>query len=459
MTLVQFSFGNFRSFKETVTLSLVAASKLQGDPDLDWGNVFQARERPSLNLLRVGAIYGANASGKSNVVRAFGAFKRCILESANIGFQYTPPFFRLDTTSHEQPTFFEITFLRATEEHSAVQYRYGFEVQKKAEQVEITAEWLYEARTTTEALLFERDGLVVKHGRHFGEGKALLTEKKLGRADALFLSLMAQLGSPIASALVAYLRKNVNIVLGISDEGLHDFTVHCLEEDKHCDRIQSLMREADTGIPRVKLTKDPVEVKMEFPESMPEELRERFSQSIRDGLRVVAEHPVFDGQGVQVGVADFPLTSEESQGTQKLFAYSGPILDTLERGSTLIVDEMDARFHPLLTQALVRLFQSPETNPKDAQMVFIAHDTNLLDSRRLRRDQIWFVEKDRYGASHLYALSDFKGIRKGDLFEEQYIRGRYGAIPFLGGLRRLLTDVPDAEPTVNLTFGEANVPA
>jgi AAA15 family ATPase/GTPase len=198
---------------------------------------------------------------------------------------------------------------------------------------------------------------------------------------------------------------------------------------------------------------------MEFPESMPEELRERFSQSIRDGLRVVAEHPVFDGQGVQVGVADFPLTSEESQGTQKLFAYSGPILDTLERGSTLIVDEMDARFHPLLTQALVRLFQSPETNPKDAQMVFIAHDTNLLDSRRLRRDQIWFVEKDRYGASHLYALSDFKGIRKGDLFEEQYIRGRYGAIPFLGGLRRLLTDVPDAEPTVNLTFGEANVPA
>ena len=91
MTLVQFSFGNFRSFKEMATLSLVAASKLQGDLDLDRGNVFQARERPALNLLRVGAIYGANASGKSNVVRAVGAFKKCVLESANVGFQYAPP--------------------------------------------------------------------------------------------------------------------------------------------------------------------------------------------------------------------------------------------------------------------------------------------------------------------------------------------------------------------------------
>ena len=459
MTLVQFSFGNFRSFKEVATLSLVAASKLQSDPELDRGNVFPARERPALNLLRVGAIYGANASGKSNIARALSAFKKCVLESANVGFQYAPPVFRLDTTSEMQPTSFEITFLRNTEEHAAVQYRYGFEIQKKVEQVEITAEWLYEARTTTEALLFERDGLVVRHGRHFGEGKALLAEKKLGRGDALFLSLMAQLGGPIASALVAYLRKNVNVVLGISDKGLHEFTVHCLEEDKHCGRIQSLIREADTGIPRVKLTRDPVEVEREFPESMPEELRERLSQSVRDGLRVVAEHPVFDGQGVQVGVADFLLTSEESQGTQKLFAYSGPILDTLERGGTLFVDEMDARFHPLLTQALVRLFQSPETNPKNAQMVFITHDTNLLDSRRMRRDQIWFVEKDHYGASHLYALSDFKGIRKGDLFGEQYIQGRYGAIPFLGGLRRLFTDTPDAEPIVSQISGKAYAPA
>lgn len=120
---------------------------------------------------------------------------------------------------------------------------------------------------------------------------------------------------------------------------------------------------------------------------------------------------------------------------------------------------MDARFHPLLTQALVRLFQSPETNPKDAQMVFITHDTNLLDSRSMRRDQVWFVEKDRYGASHLYALSDFKGVRKADLFGEQYIQGRYGAIPFLGGLRRLFITTPDTEAAISLIPEEDHVPA
>ena len=459
MSLIEFSFGNFRSFKEKVTLSLVAASKIQKDAERDANNLFNARQKPSLNLLRVAAIYGANASGKSNVARSFTAFKRCVLESANVGFHYIPSSFRLDTVSQNQPTFFEITFLRDTPEFPAVQYRYGFEIEKTAEQVKIKAEWLFEARTTTEALLFEREGLDVKHGRHFAEGKALLTEKRLGRSDALFLSLLAQIGSPTASALVAYFGKELNVVSGIYDESLHSFTVRCLENDRHCDRIQSLMREADTGIPKVKLAEDLDEIKLNFPESLPDAIKENLTQSARDDKRVIAEHPVFDEQGTQVGTVDFALRSEESQGTQKLFAYAGPILDTLERGTTLIVDEMDARFHPLLTQAIVRLFQTPETNPKNAQIVFITHDTNLLDSQHLRRDQVWFVEKDRFGASHLYALSDFKGVRKGDIFGEQYIQGRYGAIPFLGGLRRLLTTEEDIQTAEKSISGETHVPA
>jgi len=122
-------------------------------------------------------------------------------------------------------------------------------------------------------------------------------------------------------------------------------------------------------------------------------------------------------------------------------------LETLQRGSAIVIDEMDARFHPMLTRALIRLFQSSETNPKNAQLVFITHDTNLLDSKSLRRDQIMFVEKDRYGASHLYSLSDFKGVRKGDSFEKEYLEGRYGAIPFLGGLSRLFSDASSADKT------------
>ena len=414
---------------------------------MDEGNVFLARERPRLELLRVAAIYGANGSGKSNVARALNLFRRCVLESANVGFDFQSSPFRLDTVSHDKPTSFEIIFVREEIRHDVscqVQYRYGFEIQKSEKQVVIHSEWLYEAETTTEATLFEREGSSVRHGRRFNEGKALLKDKQLSRTDALFLSLTAQLGTPLASALVNDFRDNIRIVTGINDEGLHAFTLRCLEKDQHCDAIQTLMREADTGIPRIVLAEDDdVELDIRFPEGLPEKVQEQVRRDVRRRARVMAEHPVFDEEGRQVDTAQFPLALAESQGTQKLFAYAGPILDALAKGRSLIVDEMDARFHPLLTQALIRLFQSPETNPKNAQLVFITHDTNLLDSKKLRRDQILFVEKDRFGASHLYALSDFKGIRKSDLFEEQYIQGRYGAIPFLGGLSRVFSDAPE----------------
>lgn len=422
--LVQFAFENFRSFKDQATLSLVAASKIQADPALDRGNVFLARERPKLELLRVGGLYGANAGGKSNVARALSVFRTWVLESANLGFRRQPSPFRLDTVSRDRPVFFEITFVQEEMRDAApcrVQYRYGFEIKTGAEQPVVLSEWLYEAETTTEALLFEREGSSVRQGRRFTEGKALLKDKHLNRTDALFLSLLAQFGTPQASRLVHYFRDDIQVIAGINDERLHEFSLHCLEEDRHGDAIQSLMREADIGIPRLVTARRQAEKQ----------------------TRVLAEHPVFDEEGTPVDFARFSLDFDESQGTQKLFAYAGPILDALEHGRALMVDEMDARFHPLLTRALIRLFQSPETNPKNAQIVFITHDTNLLDSKSLRRDQIMFVEKDRFGASHLYALSDFKGIRKGASFEDDYIQGRYGAIPFLGGLNRLFTDTAE----------------
>ena len=132
----------------------------------------------------------------------------------------------------------------------------------------------------------------------------------------------------------------------------------------------------------------------------------------------------------------------ESDGTQKLFAFAGPIADALEHGYAMIVDEMDARWHPIMTKALVRLFQSPLSNPNHAQLIFVTHDTNLLDCCQFRRDQIWFVEKDSFGASHLYSLAEFKGVRK-DSFEDDYIAGRYGAVPVLGDFTQLFGKAAD----------------
>jgi AAA15 family ATPase/GTPase len=133
----------------------------------------------------------------------------------------------------------------------------------------------------------------------------------------------------------------------------------------------------------------------------------------------------------------FDLDDQESEGTQKVFTMAGPLLDTLKNGKILVIDEFDARFHPLISRAIVELFNSNKTNPNNAQLIFITHDTNLLSNKLFRRDQIWFTEKNRYGVTDLYSLAEYK-IRNDASFESDYIKGRYGAIPYIGNLSQLI---------------------
>jgi hypothetical protein len=328
----------------------------------------------------------------------------------------------------------EITFLKDN-----VQYRYGFEARTQQNEQEIVSEWLYQATSSAETTLFERTGDQVKRGRRFAEGAALLNQGRLRRKNSLYLSLTAQLGGETASALVEHITKKVRVITGLNDKHLHTYTVDCLKQGRYRDGILRLIREADTGIPEINVPEEKdIEdiisiVEESFGSEVPHEEWEQIHAMAKRGLSVMAVHPVFGTDGQKVKTISFPMQWFESQGTQKLFAFAGPILNTLDCGDVLFVDEMDARFHPLLTRALIRLFQSSETNPKNAQLIFITHDTNLLDPRRFRRDQIWFVEKDRFGASHLYSLADFKGVRKDASFEDDYFQGRYGAIPFWAG--------------------------
>jgi uncharacterized protein len=433
--LVSFTFGNFRSFRAPATLSLVAASKLHTDPELDAANVFRGRERPRLDLLRVAALYGANASGKSNVGLALDTFREAVRTSANLDFRFGFHPFLLDTTSRNEPSTFEIIFIV-----DGVLFRYGLAVRAWAKQHEIIGEWLYQATSSVETLLFERSGDRVERGKQFREGAALLAEGRLRRKEALFLSLNAQMGSPLSSRLVEHLCHRMHAVSGLDDEEMWEFTLDWLKTGDGRERIARLLRIADTGIsgfdaPDERGLERLFSQEADLPVSAEEP--EEYRAWLVEHHRVLALHPVFDDAGSESAVQPFPLTLLESQGTNKLFAFAGPVLATLDEGNVLLVDELDARFHPLLTQSLVRLFQSPETNPENAQLIFITHDTNLLSAGRFRRDQIWFVEKDRFGASHLYSLADFKNVRKEEPFEANYIGGRYGAIPFLGGWDRL----------------------
>ncbi|NJN24349.1 MAG: ATP-binding protein [Acaryochloridaceae cyanobacterium RL_2_7] len=134
----------------------------------------------------------------------------------------------------------------------------------------------------------------------------------------------------------------------------------------------------------------------------------------------------------------FDIQDQESEGTQKIFALAGPLVDILENGRVLVVDEFDARLHPLISRAIVELFNSGESNPNNAQFILMTHDTNLLTNRIFRRDQIWFTEKDQYGATDLYSLAEYKGVRNDDPYENNYIKGRYGAIPYIGNLESII---------------------
>ena len=206
-----------------------------------------------------------------------------------------------------------------------------------------------------------------------------------------------------------------------------------MEDSKFKNEIVKLVKTADIGIDDIALQEE--EVSTDFFEKMPlpEELKK---QIVEDGgliqVSVNTYHTKYDENNSAVGKEIFELDDEESLGTRKFFKMSAPILNTIEEGKVLIIDELDASLHPLLTMHLIRLFNDKNINTKNAQLIFATHDTNLLKPHIFRRDQIWFTEKDKYGSTHLYSLAEFKNVRQKEDFEKQYIQGKYGAVPYLG---------------------------
>jgi AAA15 family ATPase/GTPase len=208
-------------------------------------------------------------------------------------------------------------------------------------------------------------------------------------------------------------------------------------DDENKDEILQLLKKLDFGFSDVKVEQSEVTVDS-LPSELPDEIK---SLILTNGeakiTSVQTMHLKFDGKGNSVSTELFNLDDQESEGTQKVFALAGPLVDTLKDGKVLIIDEFDARIHPLISRAIVELFNSNETNPNNAQLIFMTHDTNLLSNKLFRRDQIWFAEKNRYGATDLYSLAEYK-VRNDASFESDYIKGRYGAIPYIGNLNYLL---------------------
>lgn len=312
-------------------------------------------------------------------------------------------------------------------------YRYGFEVTRDR----VISEWLYYVPTSRETKLFERHENDIRSwaSKRF---KADGIQQKT-RHNALFLSVCAQFNVEIAEKFLDWFNQRLNLISGLDDRGYRGYTVNCLLKNQDRDEIVKLIKKLDLGIKEIEVTESKLSPDI-LPEAMPEELKEFVISLGKNGkVRTVrTAHPKYDQSGNQISLELFDLENQESEGTQKIFAISGLLVDTLKEGNVLIIDEFDARLHPLISRAIVELFNSQEANPKNAQLIFMTHDTNLLSNTIFRRDQIWFVEKNLYGATDLYSLVEYK-VRNDASFETNYIKGRYGAIPFIGDLRQLMS--------------------
>lgn len=418
--IIEFSFGNFLSFRDTVEFSMVAANITSGMPEVDLNNLIPISSK--LNLLTSAAIYGPNASGKSNLIQALSFMRSFVLNSsresqAGDDIQVSP--FLLSTATENAPSFFEILFIER-----GTHYRYGFEVTQKS----VSREWLYMTPTIREANLFEREGSQIKFNpRSFKEGKDLV---KKTRTNALFLSVVAQFNGQLSLRIQKWFNR-LNIISGLDDLSCRNASIDQFRNhpDKR-DNIKQFVRNLDLEI-------DDIEIKeVEMPDIAKRSFTEISGVPAWIGppkFTIQTSHKKYDQNNRFHGWVHFDLETNESNGTQRLFYLANPVLDALDWGHPLVIDEIEVRLHPLITQALIRLFNSKETNPKGAQLIFTTHDTNLLDRELFRRDQIWFTEKDRYGASHLYSLVEFKP-RNDAAFEKSYLRGRYGALPNPGQL-------------------------
>lgn len=407
--LLRFGVENHLSIRCFQELSFVASSLK--DPE---EGLIPCPTAPSGSVLPATVIYGANASGKSNVMDAVRIMKDMVLRSHTRGepgggVPRQP--FRLDPACAGEPSRFEIDFVL-----DGVRHHYGLEASNDA----FVSEWLYAFPKSHRRMLFEREGSEFHFGRSLKGRTGVI--KDLTRPNSLYLSAAAQNGHEQLSRVFEYFRVIIN---GISISG--EVAPLRLADKKLDSRVVEFLGKIGTGVVgyRHKEKEIPEEIR-----AIQQEIATILKGSMgidipTDAMETAIELAHRDRNGNDV-YFDLDL---ESAGTRRLLIVLDLVFRTLDRGTSLFIDELDASLHTQAAEEVLRMFCLPETNPKGAQLVATTHDTNLMHSPVLRRDQLWFIEKDRTGATRLYPLTDIR-TRKGDNIEKGYLQGRFGAVPF-----------------------------
>ncbi|MCB2361960.1 AAA family ATPase [Clostridium estertheticum] len=412
--LMEFSVENFLSIKDRVTLSMVASK------DTSHKNNLIKNADKGINILNTAVIYGANASGKTTVLRAIG-FLANFLNSSHemqIGKKIFIKPFRLDRAYLDKPSSFEIIF-----KTDGIKYLYGFSVTKD----KVIDEYLYYYPKGRQSIIFERENT---DQYKFTNDIELQTQikNKFHSPNKLFLSTASLWDYKLAQIPFEWINNNLQII--ISHERLEEITADMMKENEIINKkvkylIKNVVKDIeDITFTEIELNKKDNPLLKYLTDDAKSKL---LSTNDNKLLSVNTAHKINNSKEL----VEFDL-AEESDGTRKLFGILGPWVTVLEQGHTLIVDELDIRLHPHLTRFLVELFQNPDVNKKNAQLIFSTHDTNLLDQDLFRRDQIWFTEKKEDNSTDLYSLDDFT-VRKDAAIEKGYLQGKYGAIPNMKG--------------------------
>lgn len=408
--IVSLTIGNYLSFKEKVTISFIPKSTKDNENDAIFSTKYS-----DLDLLKGGAFIGANAGGKSNVLKAVSFMRRFILESWHTGANdpIDVESFKLNSKFTLLPSFFELTFLIED-----VKYRYGFEVSK----TKVEKEWLFYSTKKSEKKYFERNDNLIDIMKDFSDG---LKNKSLTRSNALLLSTAAQHNGSISLKI----SKWFNDLVIISDSNHQDFIQSTvLQIDKNStfkSYFKQLIEVVDLGFDDFEIIS--VNYDINIINALPEELRKQFKGSQKPQIKTI--HKRFDNSGNVVENVHFDLLNEESQGTIKYFALAGPIIECLMAGKPLFIDELDSRFHPDLSSAIIQMFNSKDKNPNNAQLIFTTHNHNFLEDKLLRRDQVFFVEKNSRGETSISYTMLKKKVRKDASYKKDYDTGKYGAKP------------------------------
>lgn len=417
--LLELRVKNYLSIRDWQSFSMLAENKVKELSET-------VIDLPDFSVLRTSIIYGRNASGKSNLLQAIRAFQLLVYESSEFKVEeeidaYQP--YMLNLSNSSQPVEFSIDFIAK----DGIKYTYSIGFSK----YEIIYENLKFYPKGQSAILFDRKiGKKIKYGEY-------LTGRKKEIEDLLYSNqlFLSKVGTEKNEQLkIPYMFFTNDLFTSTAhdtdyDEALIRIFTNKMSKDAipfFKENLNKLMRVADTSIDEITIKADDIDRSL-LPNDMNDKEKDELIERYKYKIRTI--HKQFDGDK-EIGKVEFKLT-DESTGTIKLLAVGGLILEALADGQVLIIDELDKSLHPKLTRALIDIFNSTKNNPNNAQLIFATHDVSLLDNALLRRDQIWFAEKEYEGCSHYYSVADIPGIRQNAPFEKYYMSGRFGATPVI----------------------------